>query len=67
MGEADGPVDEENGETRQGQEPREDHTTIICQVDKGEETKEQLENDDADWATLLVNIGEELGAHAWML
>jgi hypothetical protein len=67
MGEANGPVDEEDGETGQRQEPREDDTTIFCQVDEGEETKEQLENNYADRSALLVNIGEELGAHAWMV
>jgi hypothetical protein len=64
MGKANTAVDEENGETRQGKEPVEDISTVFGQVDECKTSEEQLEDDDVDGATLLVDICEEFGSHA---
>lgn len=64
MGKADTTVDEENGKTRQRQEPSEDFATALCQVDEREAAEQELQDDNVDGATLLVNLGQELGSHA---
>jgi hypothetical protein len=63
VGEADGSPGEEVGETGQGQEPVEDGQTLWCQGDVGKETENQGEDEGRVWATVLVNLGEDLWAH----
>jgi hypothetical protein len=65
MSESNTAVDEEDGKTGQRQEPREDISTALCQVHKSQASKKKLQKDDTERATLLVNIREELGTHAW--
>jgi len=64
VGKTDTAVNEENGKTRQRKEPVEDLVTVVGQVDECEAAEEKLHNDYVDGATLLVNLGEELGGHA---
>jgi hypothetical protein len=64
VGEADTGVDEENGKTGQGEEPVEDHTSALCQVDESQATEQQLQDDHVDGAAFLVDLSQELGSHA---
>lgn len=64
MREADGALDEEEGQGRERQQPVKDLARVGGLADEGEETKSQLDDDANDWATLLVDIGELLGGHA---
>jgi hypothetical protein len=45
VGDSDSTVDEDDGETRQGKEPVEDITTVVCQVDECQATEEELNDD----------------------
>lgn len=62
--EVDAAPDEEVGKTGKGQKPGEENATSSSQVDEGQETEGHLEDDGGDRATLLVDVGEELGGHA---
>ena len=62
--EVDAAPDEEVGKTGKGQKPGEENATSSSQVDEGQETERHLEDDGGDRATLLVDVGEELGGHA---
>jgi len=64
VGKANTTIDEQDRETGQGQEPVEDISAVGRQVDKCEATKEELEGDDGQRTTLLVNVSQELGCHA---
>jgi hypothetical protein len=64
VGKADTAVDEENGKTRQGEKPVEDHIAVLSQVDECEAAEQELHDNDIDGATLLVDLGQELGCHA---
>lgn len=64
MGDSDTTVDEDDGETGQGEEPVEDVTTVVCQIDECQAAEEELDDDHGDGATLLVDLGHELGCHA---
>lgn len=61
---ADSAVDEDDGKTRQGQEPVEDVAAVVCQVDECQAAEEELNDDHGDRAALLVDLGHELGCHA---
>ena len=61
----DAAVEEEVSDTGQGEKPGEDLVTGGGGlVDEGEETEEELEDDGRHWATLAVDLGEELRGHA---
>ena len=64
VSDSDSAVDEDDGETRQGKEPVEDVTAVVCQVDECQATEEELDDDHPDGTTLLVDLGHELGCHA---
>jgi hypothetical protein len=61
----DSTVDEDDGKTRQGQKPVEDRAAVVSQVDEGQAAEKKLQNDHGNRATLLVDLGQELGCHAW--
>lgn len=67
MGETDAAVDEKNGETGEGEEPVEDHAAALSQVDESQAAEQELHDDHVDGATLLVDLGKELGCHACIL
>lgn len=60
----DATPDKEVGETGKGQKPGEENATSSSQVNESQETEGHLEDDGRDRATLLVDVGEELGGHA---
>ncbi len=66
MSEGNAAVDEENGKTRQGEEPVENISAVRRQVDESQASEEELKNDRGDGTALLVNVGQKLGTHAWM-
>jgi len=66
MGKTNSAVNEENRKTGQRQEPVENGTTVVGQVDECETTKEKLKNNDIERTTLLVNVSQELRSHAWI-
>ena len=57
-------IHEKNSKTRQGQEPIEDRSAVIRQVDKCQAAEEKLENDHRQRTALFVDVGQELGSHA---
>ena len=65
MGETDTAVDEENRKTGQGEEPVEDVSTTWCQVDECKTSEEQLNDNDVDGTSLLVDVRHELRSHAY--
>lgn len=64
MGKTNTTVDEENGKTGQREEPVENLATALRQVDECEASKQELQDNDVDGATLLVDLGQELRSHA---
>jgi hypothetical protein len=64
MSQSDTAVDEEDGKTRQGQEPIEDHSAFGRQVDKCQAAEEKLENDDSHRTAFPVDVGQEIRSHA---
>ena len=65
MSKCDGGVDKEDGETRQRQEPVEDGAAVGCQVDECQAAEEELDYDDRDRAALFIDVGQDLGSHAY--
>lgn len=57
-------INEEDGKTRQRQEPVENISTVWRQVDESEASEEELKDDHRNRATLSVNVSEQLGTHA---
>lgn len=55
---------EEIRETRKGEQPVEYLGTHLRLVNEREETEKDLEDDTPDGTTLLVDVGECLGAHS---
>jgi hypothetical protein len=46
VSDSDAAVDEDDSETRQGEEPVEDVTAVVCQVDESQAAEEELDDDD---------------------
>lgn len=67
VGKTHATVDEKNGKTGQREKPVEDHAAVFGQVDECKATKQQLHDHHIDGATLLVNLGQELGCHTYIL
>lgn len=61
---ANGAPDEEVGETRERQEPREDGALVRSQADEGQQTESDLEQHAPNGAALVVDVSHELGSHA---
>lgn len=66
MGNGDTAIDEEGRETGQSQEPIEDvWTTIGVKIDECKAANEELETDNRQWTTFLVDIREYLWSHSY--
>lgn len=63
VGGADGAPNKEVGQTRQGQQPREDGALLGSLADESQETEGDLNHDTPDRTTLAVNIGQKFGSH----
>ena len=64
MGEAHASPDEEVRQTGEGQQPCEKLIADFSLIDEGEQAKGQLDDDAPDRSALLINIREEMRAHA---
>lgn len=58
-------INEEYGNTRQGQKPGEDSSAIWRKIDVCQQSEEKLNNDNDERTTLLIDVCGDLGAHAY--
>lgn len=65
MSKTDSAVDEENRKTRQGQEPVKDVSATWCQVDECKTSEEQLDDNNVDRTSLLIDVCHEFRGHAY--
>jgi hypothetical protein len=55
--------DEQNCDTRQGQEPSEDISATGSEIDVCQQSEQKLDDHHNDWTTLLIDIGGDFRAH----
>jgi len=64
VGNSDTAIDEEIGETGQGEKPVEDRSTIfLVQIDECQTSEKELKQGHCEWTALLVDVGEDRWAH----